>query len=261
MKVCALGDCCIDYYQDSGRYYPTGNAVDFAVHMRRLGYPVSLISAVGRDSYGSQTKKFLEKEKIDLSHLKTSPGKTAVTMMDLIDGDRIHSDYEEGVLQTLHYSSRDIEFARSHDLVHSVLWGKGEGILSKVKREDNTLTFDFADRLDSPLIQEIVPTVDHGFFSYHKGEDKWIKSYLENQCASGLKTAVATFGEKGSMALTKEGFVFQESLSVEVVNTVGAGDAFIAGFSHGLLKGLSVKECLYEGTKIASQVVTRFEPY
>ena len=40
MKVAALGDNCVDIYPRLGRYYCTGNVVDFAVHMQRLGIPV-----------------------------------------------------------------------------------------------------------------------------------------------------------------------------------------------------------------------------
>ena len=47
MKVAAIGDNCIDLYENLDRYYCTGNAVDFAVHMKRLGEEVSVISTTG----------------------------------------------------------------------------------------------------------------------------------------------------------------------------------------------------------------------
>jgi hypothetical protein len=47
MRVCALGDACIDFYPKLCRYYPTGNTVDFGVYMKRVGFEVSLESAIG----------------------------------------------------------------------------------------------------------------------------------------------------------------------------------------------------------------------
>ena len=40
-RVAALGDSCADVYPRLGVRYPTGNAVDVAVHLRRLGVPVA----------------------------------------------------------------------------------------------------------------------------------------------------------------------------------------------------------------------------
>lgn len=46
-----------------------------------------------------------------------------------------------------------------------------------------------------------------------------------------------------------------------VVNTVGAGDSFIAGFMYGVLNNLPVVQCLETGSKVAAQVVQVFEPW
>ena len=69
MKVAALGDNCVDIYPRLGRYYCTGNVVDFAVHMQRLGIPTSVISTTGDDVFGRQLVQELKMEDIDTSHL------------------------------------------------------------------------------------------------------------------------------------------------------------------------------------------------
>jgi fructoselysine 6-kinase len=46
-SVVAVGFCCADVYQDLGRFYPTGNGVDWGVHLARMGVPVSVVSVVG----------------------------------------------------------------------------------------------------------------------------------------------------------------------------------------------------------------------
>jgi len=49
MKVAAIGDNCIDLYEKLDRFYATGNAVDFAVNMQKLGIDTAVISTTGND--------------------------------------------------------------------------------------------------------------------------------------------------------------------------------------------------------------------
>ena len=63
-KVAAVGFCCADVYENLNEWYPTGNGVDFGIHLARAGVPVSVVSVVGNDEYGEQMKAVLEKEGI-----------------------------------------------------------------------------------------------------------------------------------------------------------------------------------------------------
>ena len=46
-----------------------------------------------------------------------------------------------------------------------------------------------------------------------------------------------------------------------VVNTVGAGDSYIAGFTKAMLEGRSIPECMEAGAKLSADVIGRFRPY
>ena len=93
MKVAAIGDNCIDLYEKLDRFYATGNAVDFAVNMQKLGIDTAVISTTGNDEYGTLMRKTLEEQGIDLSHFQVAEGKTAISYMDLKGLDRIYLDY------------------------------------------------------------------------------------------------------------------------------------------------------------------------
>lgn len=115
MKVAALGDNCVDIYPRLGRYYCTGNVVDFIVHMQRLGAQSSLISTTGEDVFGKQLALEMEMEGINTSHLKMVSGPTAISNMDLINKERTYGDYLEGVMENIKFSDEDIAFACTHD--------------------------------------------------------------------------------------------------------------------------------------------------
>ncbi len=262
MKVAEIGDNCIDLYERIGRKYPTGNVVDTGVNLKKLGVDVSIISTTGSDENGKWMIESLKKEGLDISHLKVAEGKTAITYMDMDGNDRIHGDYEEGVLADMVFDEEDIRFASEHDLVHSALWGMAEKALPAIATNKTPIAFDYADRLDHKLVEETLPYVTYGFYSYHNGRDAYIDDYLKDKVNRGMKVAVATFGEQGSLAYDKDGFHEGHIVPAkQVVNTVGAGDSFIAGFLYGILNGWKIEDCLQKGAEVASKVVEVFEPW
>ncbi len=262
MRAACIGDNCIDYYRNLDRKYPTGNAVDTAVNMQKLGVPTAIISTTGSDEYGAWMQESLAREGLDTSHLKVAQGKTAITYMDLEGLDRVHGEYEEGVLADMVFDEEDVRFACEHDIVHTALWGNAEGVLPQIHQSGTLVSFDYADRLDHPLVESTLGSVDYGFYSYHQARDEFIEGFLKDKVARGLKVATATFGDKGSLSWDGERFYDGPVYPAkELVNTVGAGDSFIAGFLVGVLAGDGIDGCLDRGARIASEVVSVFEPW
>lgn len=262
MRIAEIGDNCIDLYERIGKKYPTGNVVDTGVNLKKLGADVSIISTTGSDEYGQWMIESLKKEGLDISHLKVKEGKTAITYMDMNGNDRVHGDYIEGVLENIEFDEEDIRFACEHDLVHTALWGKAEKVLPKIAEKGVPIAFDYADKLDHPLVEETLPYVTYGFYSYHKGRDEFIKDFLKDKVDRGMKIAVATFGDKGSLSYDEAGYhVGPIYLARKVVNTVGAGDAYIAGFLYSIMNGDDVLKAMRTGAKVASRIVEVFEPW
>ncbi|WNS79235.1 fructoselysine 6-kinase [Domibacillus sp. DTU_2020_1001157_1_SI_ALB_TIR_016] len=260
MRIAAAGFCCIDVYNNLKKYYPTGNGVDFAVHMNRLGYASSLISAVGNDSYGELMKETLKKEGIDISHLHTLAGSTAVIQLELNGNDRVHGDEDEGVMEQFSLTQKDIDFILTHDYLHTDLFGRILNRLPFFQSSGLKTVFDFSTFLQDERIERILPSVDYAFFSYEQ-EDNFIRDYMKWAKNLGPSLVTVTLGEHGSLSYDGQAFHKGESIPVDVVNTVGAGDSFIAGFIHGIIRGQSIPDCLKSGATLASSVITQFEPY
>lgn len=102
------------------------------------------------------------------------------------------------ILENIVFDEEDIEFAAEHDLVHTALWGKAENTLPMIAAKGIPIAFDYADRLDHPLVEETLPYVTYGFYSYHEGRDAKIEEFLKDKVSRGRKIAVVTFGEDGS---------------------------------------------------------------
>lgn len=261
-SVAVIGDNCVDYYSNLNRYYLTGNIVDTGINLAQLGIPTSILTTVADDEYGKEMLQCFKEQGLNISHVNVAHGDTAITYMQLIEKERIHGDYLEGVLENMVFTEEDVHFAASHHVVHSAFWGKAEGVLLDIKKvnPESIISFDFADRLESHLVKDLDGIVDIGFFSYRKKDEK-IMNFLKDRMENGMKIAVATFGENGSVAVS-EGKVYEAGIvKTEVVNTVGAGDSFIAGFLSCYLKNGNIAKSLQEGAKFSASIISIFEPW
>ena len=89
IKLAAVGDNCIDLYDQTGDAYPGGNPVNVAVYTVRLGGKASYTGVVGNDKYGELMRRAVADKGVDVSHLRTEPGSTALSHVTLVDGDRV----------------------------------------------------------------------------------------------------------------------------------------------------------------------------
>ena len=72
------------------------------------------------------------------------------------------------------------------------------------------------------------------------------------------KTLVITRSSKGSIAICGSTITECEGLkNLKIVDLTGAGDLFAAGFLHGYINKMSVKESLQEGTEMASKIIQK----
>lgn len=263
MKVIGAGFSCMDVYEKLGKAYPTGNGVDWGIHLKRMGIPVSILSVVGDDAYGEAMKEALEKEGIDISHLHTVPGDTCRMMMDLKNGvDRVHLQEIEGVMADFALTSEDKAYIKTFDYMHTDLFGNVLKDLPELRAAGVKVIMDFSVFSDDSEYnsEENFKNVDYAFLSYEQ-EDEYILSHLKRIKSFGPKLVTATLGEKGSICYDGDRFYRYGIVEAQVVNTVGAGDSYIAGFTYGIINGWPVEECMALGAKTSAGVVSKFEPY
>ena len=267
VKVVALGDNCIDYYDATGESYPGGNPVNVAVYIKRLGGESSYIGAVGTDEMGQLMISALEKKGVNTSNVQIIEGKTAVTHVEVINGDRVFGDYEEGVLANFQLKEEDFALIFQHDLLVTGIWGMIENELPLIVKKI-PVAFDFANKFANPILEQAISNVTYAFFSYdeesredflHKYQQlgleykedplERLKEFMKAMHKRGPRVVVATMGENGSIAFDGKTWYRFGIVQCNVVDTMGAGDSFIAGFLYGSLQGLGVQEAMEVGAK------------
>jgi len=71
------------------------------------------------------------------------------------------------------------------------------------------------------------------------------------------KTVVITMGKYGSAVCANETFIIHPSVSVKVVDTLGAGDIFRGGFTFGVLNGWNIHHCVEFANLVAALQCTK----
>ncbi|BFH59536.1 fructoselysine 6-kinase [Paenibacillus azoreducens] len=257
MRIVTIGDNCMDVYQASGMAYPGGNPVNVAVYLQELGAETAYMGWVGTDPYGEIMIKSIQGKGVDTSRMVKKEGNTAVTYVEMVGNDRKFGDYDEGVMAHFALTTEQLDFAQTHQLVHAGIWGHADEYYPFFKEKGLLTSFDFSDKLGHDLVKTLTPYVDYPFFSYVK-DDEHIRQFLKEVKQRGSKIAVATLGENGSIAYDGELFYQHGVNDVDVVDTMGAGDSFIAGFIYGVLGGRPIPDCLELGTSRAAKTIGYF---
>lgn len=257
-RLLAIGDHCADLYLEQGCFYPGGNAVNVAVHARRAGLQASFAGVLGDDVYGHAHLAALAAEGVDTSHVCLAPGVSAWCEIHLRGGDRVFGRHEAGVRSLLRPSPALLAFARAHHHVHTTVDGHMEEALADLRAAAGSLSYDFSTRYHDDLLAMALPHLDYAFFSGARLAASSAPEAARFWRAGGARVVVVTLGAAGSLAWDGATLATQPALPTEVVDTLGAGDAFIGAFLAAHLQGASLAAALGAGAAAAARACTHY---
>lgn len=264
LKHCAVcvGDHCLDQYLEPvNTSFVGGSAINTAIRLQRQGISASYLGVVGDDAAGQRILQAVEREGVDASHCRVGQGPSATSKVKITPQGQpvfIHADHHPQL--PVHISAADLEWIGQFPLVHTTWLSGLEEALPAIRSlgpNAPLISFDFGGRWDEERIHTLLPLVDIAFIS--AGERNW-PSAPEKALkwrSSGPRLVVVTGGEQGSLAMDQSLHI-QPALSAQVVDTLGAGDAFIGAFLAAFLKGQTVEEGLMTGAFWGAQACTHF---
>jgi len=86
-----------------------------------------------------------------------------------------------------------------------------------------------------------------------------LKDFFKKALAEGPKVVVVTYGSKGVYVCKESDIFFHPALKVEVVNTLGAGDAFGSSFAGAYFSGMPIEDAIRMGVINSASVVTHID--
>jgi fructoselysine 6-kinase len=260
MKLLAIGDNCIDNYSELKRRFPGGNALNVAVYAHRVpGIEADYIGVMGTDEAGDFMLDQMRREGLSTEGVIRLPGESAVTTILIRGGDRVFANYIEGVQKDAVFPNELLPRVRGYDLVHYSVWGFGREHTPSIKRGGHPLlSCDFSNQLEHKAL-EVMPWLDFSFFS---GKELITRGLDPEEKLKELKArtpglVIMTLGEHGSLVYDGEKVHKGKANPVEVVDTLGAGDSYIAAFLTSTLKNTPIPEAIREGHRVATETCKR----
>jgi 2-dehydro-3-deoxygluconokinase len=257
-----------------------GAESNVAMYLADLGVSATWLSALGDDPMGSRVRAAVAASGVDVTHVRTDPDRQTGLMLKDPEpaGTRVHYYRKGSAASALGPDLLDLEVVRTAALVHFT------GItpaLSTSCRELVTralavpaaerpyaISFDvnhraplWPDTTASHVLRRLAGRADIVLVGLDEAQDLW----GTNLTAAGVRAllpepriVVVKDGSREATAFTDAGAVKVPALRTAVVEPVGAGDAFAAGFLAGMMRGERMNRALRMGhiTAVSALQVT-----
>ena len=261
-RIIGIGDNVVDRYLYKNKMYPGGNSINVPLLAQRTGMAqAAYIGCLGTDAAGKHVLAALQAEKMEISHLRVIEGPNAYADVTLVDGDRVFIGGSAGVSHQITLNKDDEEYIASYDLIHTSVYSGIDALLPQMRDIGPEIAYDYSDHLDIESLAHTFPYVDFAVFSGGDRPEDTLKELAKAVAQQGPKQVLITMGSRGSM-LYREGAFFQQGIYKidKVVDTMGAGDSFIARYLTGFYSNegtqqsmqnaaeYAAKNCLLEGT-------------
>ncbi len=250
-----------------------GAPTNFAYHCQQLGHEAISISAIGRDPLGQEIREELCARQLP-TILQESDYPTGTVQVTLSSKGSPTYEISEGVAwDDIHFNEELRSLAQRTDAVcFGSLAQRSETsrstILSFLEAmpAGSLRIFDINLRLHYYTREVIHTSLEHTDLLKLNDEEVPILAQLlgiegdmEAICRQllerySLQAVILTRGAAGCSIYHSKGSIFHPSASIEVVDTVGAGDSFTAGFVSALLAGRNYLEAVALATRVAAFV-------
>ena len=249
-----------------------GSVANSMVGLSQLDNSVSFIGKINNDELGDKYEKSLTNANVKYCYQKKEESIPTGTCLILItpDSERTMCTFL-GIAGKISDKDIDENAVKNSELIflEGYLWDEGKPktafnkAISISKKTAMSLSDQFCvDRHKKSFLDLVNNKLDIIF-----ANEQEILSLIDTKKFDEVisfgkqlgKLIVITRGEKGSIAIKKNEVVECDiKKDLKIVDLTGAGDLFAAGFLHGYVNNLSVKQSLEKGTEMSSKVIQVF---
>jgi len=246
-----------------------GSVANSIVGLSQLGNKVGFIGKVNDDDLGKKYEEGLKKEKVEYYYSRKKEELSTGTCLILItpDSERTMCTFL-GTAGKISEKDVDTNAVKNSEIVflEGYLWDEGEPktAFDKAIENSNKVAMSLSDlfcveRHKLHFLELVKNKLDITF-----ANEQEVKSLIDVKNFEDVidfskklgKLIIITRGEKGAIAIRDHEVIeFGVQKNLKIVDLTGAGDLFAAGFLHGHINNLSIKESLVKGTEMSSKVI------
>ena len=248
-----------------------GSVANSIVGLSQLGNEVGFIGKINEDKLGNKYEEGLRKEKVKYFYSKKKEKLPTGTCLILItpDSERTMCTFL-GIAGKINENDIDVSAIKNSEMIflEGYLWDEGEPrkafdkAIQNSKKVAMSLSDQFCVDRHKPRFLDLVKNkLDITFANEQEILSLINAKNFKEVISFGKnlgKLIVITRGEKGSIAISSN-TVTENNIqkNLNIIDLTGAGDLFAAGFLHGHINNLSVKECLEKGTEMSSKIIQK----
>ena len=248
-----------------------GSVANSIVGLSQLGNKVGFIGKVNEDELGDKYEEGLKKEKVEYFYSKKKEDLPTGTCLILItpDSERTMCTFL-GIAGKINENDVDINAVKNSEItfLEGYLWDEGDPkkAFDKAIQNSNKVAMSLSDLFCVERHKPHFLNLFKNKLNITFSNEQEILSLLDTNNFDEVvsfakelgKLIVITRGEKGSIAINKNEVVECDiQKNIKIVDLTGAGDLFAAGFLHGHVNNLSIKESLQKGTEMSAKVIQK----
>ena len=261
MKAILFGEILFDRYRDGDRL--GGAALNCAWYIRQFGLDAGMVSAVGDDEPGKEALSALDSAGIDCRHVCTRPEATGIVDIELRDGEPEYTIRERAAWDHI----EEVDGVAVGDLLYYGTLAQRSEInretLSRLQRHPFNHRYYDVNFRQHYMTPEIVSSSLEQATIVKLNEDEWER--VSDMCSLKEKSdllerfsidgAIITLGERGAEFYSPNTQMSTSIDAVDVVDAVGAGDAFSAVMCAALIKRYPIEGVLKLACQVGAYVV------
>ena len=236
-----------------------GSATNVAVAAARLGHETAVITKVGDDGFGPYVRSALERFGVDARYVDTDPDlRTPLAFCEIHPPDDFPLlFYREPKAPDMNLDVEDLDLEAISEV--PLFWITGTGLSEEPSRSATLRALEGHSKGSTVIDLDYRPML----WESREETERWYRAALEHVTVAvgnqeevevavgtrdpygasaalldlGLELAIVKRGPEGVLARTAGGVVEAPPIEVEIVNGLGAGDAFGGALCHALLCG------------------------
>ena len=248
-----------------------GSVANSIVGLSQLGNQVSFLGKINDDILGQKYEEGLIKENVKFLYKKKSEKLSTGTCLILItpDSERTMCTFlgTAGKISDQDVNEHDIKNSEIVFL-EGYLWDQGDPkkafdkAIRYAKKTAMSLSDLFCVERHKPHFLELVKDKLDIVFANQQEISKLIDADNFDDvitfCKKIKKNIIITRGDKGSISINGEDiYECKAQKDLDIKDLTGAGDLFAAGYLHGVINNLTIKECLIKGTELSSKIIQK----
>ncbi len=246
-----------------------GSVANSIVGLSQLGNSVGFIGKISDDNFGAKYEDGLKEENVNFFYSKKNEEIPTGTCLILVtpDSERTMCTYL-GISGKINENDLDAEVIKKSEIVflEGYLWDEGDAkeAFNKAIIQANKVAMSLSDKFcvdrHKPHFLDLVKNKLDIIFA----NEVEINSLIDTNDFKEVipfakeinKHLIITRGDKGAISIYKNEInEIKAKNNLKIVDLTGAGDLFAAGYLHGFVNNLSIKECLIKATDMSSKVI------